>query len=135
MTAPAKAASTLRSPSTSTRKDVSSKLLAASEAARSGTQRIDRELQGQKTDSARTTQRLETLKADADRLEDLLRGISEGAEALAAGDGQKFMTAVALRTAPPRSSTTKDKPKGPAAAPQPAEDTRSPMQKLLDRFR
>jgi PTH1 family peptidyl-tRNA hydrolase len=74
-------------------------------------------------------------KADAEWLEDLLRGISEGAEALAAGDGQKFMNAVALRTAPPRSSTTKDKPEAPAPASVQAEDSRSPMQKLLDKFR
>jgi PTH1 family peptidyl-tRNA hydrolase len=74
-------------------------------------------------------------KADADWLEDLLRGISDGAEALAAGHGQTFMNAVALRTAPPRSSTTKDRPAPPAPAAQPAEDARSPMQKLLDRFR
>ena len=74
-------------------------------------------------------------KADTDWLEDLLRGISDGAEALAAGDGQKFMNAVALRTAPPRSSTTKGKPEAPATPPAPAEDTRNPMQKLLDKFR
>jgi peptidyl-tRNA hydrolase, PTH1 family len=75
-------------------------------------------------------------KADAEWLEDLLRGISEGAEALAAGDGQKFMNAVALRTAPPRSSTTMEKPEAPTAPPLKAEDdTRSPMQKLLDKFR
>jgi PTH1 family peptidyl-tRNA hydrolase len=83
-------------------------------------------------------------KADQDWLDDLLRGISEGAPALAAGDGQKFMNAVALRTAPPRSSTTSaatvESPKATPAPrapepPQPAEDTRSPMQRLLDRFR
>ena len=83
-------------------------------------------------------------KADADWLEDLLRGISEGASALAAGDDQKFMNAVSLRTAPPRSSTTRssttrDKPADPEPtprlAPQPVEDSRSPMQKLLDKFR
>jgi PTH1 family peptidyl-tRNA hydrolase len=78
-------------------------------------------------------------KADADWLEELLRGISDGAEALAAGDGQRFMNAVALHTAPPRSSTTTDRAKAavpaePAAAP-PVEDLRSPMQRLLDRFR
>jgi PTH1 family peptidyl-tRNA hydrolase len=85
-------------------------------------------------------------KADQDWLEDLLRGISEGAPALAAGDGQKFMNAVALRTAPPRSSASAsastERP-GPAPAPKAAateppkatEDTRSPMQRLLDRFR
>lgn len=79
-------------------------------------------------------------KADADWLEDLLRGISDGAAALAAGDGQKFMNAVSLRTAPPRSSTTKEKgeaaqPAPAPPAPAPLEDGRSPMQKLLDRFR
>lgn len=83
-------------------------------------------------------------KADQDWLDDLLHGISDGAEALAAGDGAKFMNAVALRTAPPRSSTS-DKPAPKAAklppdpapkpAAQPEEDSRNPMQKLLDRFR
>lgn len=79
-------------------------------------------------------------KADQDWLDDLLRGISDGAAHLAAGDGQKFMNAVALRTAPPRSSE-KPRPEGklapeprPVAEAQP-EDSRSPMQKLLDRFR
>jgi PTH1 family peptidyl-tRNA hydrolase len=74
-------------------------------------------------------------KADAEWLEDLLHGISDGAEALAAGDGQKFMNAVCLRTAPPRSSTTQAKPEVPAPAQPPAEDTRNPMQKLMDKFR
>jgi peptidyl-tRNA hydrolase, PTH1 family len=79
-------------------------------------------------------------KVDADWLEDLLRGISDGAEALAAGDGQRFMNAVSLRTAPPRSSTSRaasEAPATPAPKPDPAppEDTRSPMQKLLDKFR
>ena len=45
------------------------------------------------------------------------------------------MNAVSLRTAPPRSSTTKEKPEAPTPAPQPVEDSRSPMQKLLDKFR
>ncbi len=74
-------------------------------------------------------------KADADWLEDLLRGISEGAPALAMGDGQKFMNTVSLRTAPPRSSTTKEKPEAAVPAPQPVQDGRNPMQKLLDKFR
>jgi PTH1 family peptidyl-tRNA hydrolase len=81
-------------------------------------------------------------KADQDWLDDLLRGISDGAAALAAGDGQRFMNAVALRTAPPRSSGKSaagdPAPKPAPAAPEapPTEpDTRSPMQKLMDRFR
>lgn len=75
-------------------------------------------------------------KADQDWLDDLLRGISDGAAALAAGDGAKFMNAVALRTAPPRSSGKGEgieKPAKPASSPP--EDSRSPMQKLLDRFK
>ncbi|WP_116133904.1 aminoacyl-tRNA hydrolase [Tropicimonas sp. IMCC34043] len=79
-------------------------------------------------------------KADADWLDDMLRGISDGAPALAAGDAAKFATAVSLRTNPPRSSTSKPKP---AAAPDPKPETsgpaeeapRSPLQRLADRFR
>ena len=87
-------------------------------------------------------------KADQDWLDDLMRGLSDGAPALAEGDGQKFMNAVAMRTAPPRSSTGTERaekkgqaeaePKGDsgkdskdAAAPDP----RTTLQKLADRFR
>ncbi|MEM1375610.1 MAG: aminoacyl-tRNA hydrolase [Pseudomonadota bacterium] len=81
-------------------------------------------------------------KADGDWLEDLLRGISDGAAELARGDNGRFMNAVALRTAPPRSSTSRPKPKAsdapaqePEPGPKPADDARSPLQKLVDRFR
>ena len=80
-------------------------------------------------------------KADADWLDDLLRGISEGAPMLAAGDAGRFMNAVALRTAPPRAA----RPAPPAEAapgqasgqaPEPkTTDTRSALQRLADRFR
>ncbi|NNK78873.1 MAG: aminoacyl-tRNA hydrolase [Litoreibacter sp.] len=79
-------------------------------------------------------------KADETWLDDLMRGISDGAAELAAGDGPKFLNAVALRVAPARSSKTRDsakiteKPK-PAPAPEPEEDTRSAIQKLVDRFK
>ncbi|WP_323767398.1 aminoacyl-tRNA hydrolase [Marinovum sp.] len=80
-------------------------------------------------------------KADADWLEPLLTGIGQGAPELAAGDSARFLNAVALRVAPPRSSTS-PKAKAPtragpaAAAPsEPEEDTRTPLQKLADRFR
>lgn len=77
-------------------------------------------------------------KADQEWLDDLMRGISDGAEHLARDDGGKFMNAVALRVAPPRSSTSKPKPK-PAPAPQAAEpepvEDKSPLQKLIDKFR
>lgn len=84
-------------------------------------------------------------KSDQDWLEDVLRGVSDGAPYLASGDAAKFSNAVALRVAPPRSGTgqqtakAKEKP-DPAAAPEVPEaeaapDTRSPLQKLLERFR
>lgn len=94
-------------------------------------------------------------KADHEWLDDLLRGISDGAPWLAEGDGARFMNAVALRTAPPRSSGNAPKGKAempPAARPpatrlapppepppepqsQPRPDPRSALQKLADRFR
>ncbi|MGR3760292.1 aminoacyl-tRNA hydrolase [Roseobacteraceae bacterium NS-SX3] len=77
-------------------------------------------------------------KADEGWLDGLLRGIADGAPALAAGDGGKFMNAVALRTAPPRSSNSKPKPDAkPAknAREEPAPDTRSPLEKLLGKFK
>ncbi|MBB95930.1 MAG: aminoacyl-tRNA hydrolase [Rhodobacteraceae bacterium] len=89
-------------------------------------------------------------KADEDWLDDLLRGISDGAPALAAGDTGKFMNAVSLRTAPPRSgggaktakpaskpaaqaATPEPKTAAPPAAPQ--DDDRSALQKLVDKFK
>ena len=76
-------------------------------------------------------------KADGDWLDAVLRGISEGAVALAEGDAPRFLNAVALRTAPPRSSTgTRTAAPAPVADPGPApEPPASPLQKLLDRFR
>ncbi len=78
-------------------------------------------------------------KADADWLDDLLRGISDGAQALAEGDASRFMNAVALRTAPPRSSTSEAKPPRatPGITPSPAreEPEKSTLQRLVDRFR
>ncbi|MBL3565324.1 aminoacyl-tRNA hydrolase [Rhodovulum sulfidophilum] len=85
-------------------------------------------------------------KADRDWLDDLLRGISDGAADLARGDGARFLNAVALRVAPPRNGATATgaaAPKAPAgsAAPRPSqaeaatEDSRTPLQKLADRFR
>ena len=53
-------------------------------------------------------------KAEQDWLDDVLRGIADGAPHLAEGDAGRFMNAVALRVSPPRSSTTA--PKAPAAA-------------------
>lgn len=89
-------------------------------------------------------------KADADWLDDLIRGISDGAPELAKGDSGRFMNAVALRTAPARSSNSgkapkssasgkaPEKPASKAPAPKPDPepvDTRSALQKLADKFR
>ena len=80
-------------------------------------------------------------KADQDWLDDMLRGLSDGAPLLAEGDAAKFLNAVTLRVAPPRASTGTERlpkavpmPKGPLPE-APPEDNRNPMQKLLDRFR
>jgi peptidyl-tRNA hydrolase, PTH1 family len=76
-------------------------------------------------------------KADQIWLDDLMAGISDGAMHLAGGDSAKFLNAVALRMAPP-----KEKKPAPAVkptdspAPTPApQDTRTALEKLLDRFK
>ncbi|GIT91071.1 peptidyl-tRNA hydrolase [Jannaschia pagri] len=88
-------------------------------------------------------------KAEGPMLDDLLRGLSDGAPHLAAGDSGRFMNAVAQRTAPPRSSkaSAPDHPAPPAAdrAPktdttktdttQTPEETLSPLQRLAAKFR
>jgi len=75
-------------------------------------------------------------KADQDWLDDVLRGLSDGVERLAEGDTGRFLNAVSLRTNPPRSSTSKPNEEKPAKAePETEDDTRTPMQKLLDKFR
>jgi len=76
-------------------------------------------------------------KAEAGWLDDVTRGCADGAPELAKGDPARFMNAVALRTAPARSSKTpapKTTPK-PAPKAQPEVDTRSALQKLADKFR
>ena len=58
-------------------------------------------------------------KADADWLDDLLRGISDGAAALAAGDGPGFQNVVARRVAPSRNQGAPETVAKPA--PKPAQ--------------
>ena len=78
-------------------------------------------------------------KADADWLDDLLRGVSDGAPALADGDAGRFMNAVALRAAPPRSGTGRagaaPPPEAPPAAPQEPQGSQGPFARLAGRFR
>lgn len=76
-------------------------------------------------------------KAEQNWLDDLLRGICDGAAQLADGDAGKFMNAVALRVNPPRPSAPKPKPTKSKTVEtvEPEPDTRSALQKLADRFR
>lgn len=72
-------------------------------------------------------------KAEEAGLDDLLRGISDGAEALAGGDDARFMNAVAARVAPPRNSGTR--PDAPKAAPKLEPAPAPEPQSLTDRLR
>jgi peptidyl-tRNA hydrolase, PTH1 family len=88
-------------------------------------------------------------KAEEEWLDDVLRGMSDGAPSLASGDAGRFMNAVGLRVNPPRSGTGNAAPAADPAAdpaapapkaastPDPAseEDRRSPLQRLVERFR
>ncbi|WP_376871790.1 aminoacyl-tRNA hydrolase [Albirhodobacter sp. R86504] len=98
-------------------------------------------------------------KAEQTPLDEMLRGLSEGAPALASNDSAKFLNAVSLRTNPPRPSTGKRPPETPvvaaeldrapvsrklSASPRPVQpaapnpdtpDTRSAFEKLADKFR
>ncbi|MCL4111673.1 UNVERIFIED_CONTAM: hypothetical protein GTU68_023629 [Idotea baltica] len=76
-------------------------------------------------------------KADEAWLDDVIRGIGDGAAALAEGDGGRFMNAVSLRAAPPRSSkSVAPKTKAvPVSDQTPEPETRNPLQKLVDKFR
>ncbi|MBT8410125.1 MAG: aminoacyl-tRNA hydrolase [Alphaproteobacteria bacterium] len=83
-------------------------------------------------------------KADADWVEDLLGGISDGAAALADGDTAKFSNTVSLRNPPKKALKSTYKPaSNPAEANEPgtapanpsAQANPSPLQRLLDKFR
>ncbi|MEM7732471.1 MAG: aminoacyl-tRNA hydrolase [Pseudomonadota bacterium] len=75
-------------------------------------------------------------KADEAWLDDLLRGLSDGAPELAAGRHDKFLNAVSLRTAPPRSSKSEPKARPSVRTEEPPrEEHRSPLQKLINKFR
>ncbi len=75
-------------------------------------------------------------KSDQDWLEDLLAGIANGAVSLAEGDTGRFQNAVALRLNPPRPSTgKKTEQREPKEEAVEAADDRSPLQKLIDKFK
>ncbi len=74
-------------------------------------------------------------KADAGWLDDLTRGISDGAPWLAQGKPDRFQNAVAQRMAPARPAAKPATPQAEKEPEEPPEDDRSPLQKLVDRFR
>lgn len=81
-------------------------------------------------------------RADEGWLDDLLRGVSDGAAHLATGDPGKFINAVSLRTAPPRSATrpatappAQARPPDLPADPDGGSEDRSALRRLMDRFR
>ena len=78
-------------------------------------------------------------KAEEGWLDDLMRGISDGAAALADGDAGGFQNKVALRMTPARPSKARPEaaaPEAPGPAePAPEADRRSPLQRLADKFR
>jgi PTH1 family peptidyl-tRNA hydrolase len=80
-------------------------------------------------------------KADQGWLDDLLRGIEDGADALARQDFPGFQNRVALRLSPPRPSkpapeaVRAPEPDRPAAESTLSADPRSALQRLADRFR
>ncbi|GAW33964.1 peptidyl-tRNA hydrolase [Roseovarius sp. A-2] len=78
-------------------------------------------------------------KADQDWIDDMMRGIADGAPWLAQGKADRFQNAVAQRMAPARPKA--ERRAKPAPAPEAErtqgtqQDERSPLQKLVDRFR
>ncbi len=76
-------------------------------------------------------------KADAEWLDDVLRGIADGAPELAKEDTGRFLNAVSQRTAPARNAKPAVAKGAQAEKPQPEQepDNRSALQKLVDRFR
>ena len=82
-------------------------------------------------------------KADADWIENLLRGISDGAALLASGEDAKFLNMVALRMTPPRQTIDTRPRQVEPPSPKPIKpkiedpveaDSRSLLQRLSDRF-
>ncbi|PIE15515.1 MAG: aminoacyl-tRNA hydrolase [Rhodobacterales bacterium] len=74
-------------------------------------------------------------KADQAWLDDMLRGISDGAAHLAKGDSARFLNAVGLRLQPSPRPSPKPKPAGKSQPAAPEPDPRSPLQKLVDKFK
>ena len=73
-------------------------------------------------------------KNDQNWLQELLFGISDGAIYLVNNDAGKFMNAVAMRTVPQREKPTKPNKERIIKEDIPEPDSRSAIQKLMDKF-
>ena len=73
-------------------------------------------------------------KNDQNWLQDLLFGISDGAIYLVNNDAGKFMNAVAMRTVPQREKPKKSNKERIIKEDIPEPDSRSAIQKLMDKF-
>lgn len=87
-------------------------------------------------------------RQEADWVEKLMKGVATGAPKLAAGDSAGFLAELGRHLPQPKEKPAKPKPAKPAqrtvpktdansvgAAAVPEEDGRSPLQRLVDRFR
>jgi len=75
-------------------------------------------------------------RADQDWLDDLLRGIGDGAVYLAEGDSARFLNSIGLRMQPAKVTKKPAKPQvGKKEKAQDEPDSRSAMQKLRDKFK
>lgn len=75
-------------------------------------------------------------RADAEWLDDMMRGIEDGAAFLAEGDKAKFLNAIGLRMGAEIKAKKAVKPPAPKTAPpQEQPDERTKMQKLMDKFK
>ncbi|MGX0878912.1 PTH1 family peptidyl-tRNA hydrolase [Roseovarius sp. MBR-154] len=78
-------------------------------------------------------------KSDQGWLDDMMRGVADGAPWLAQGKADRFQNAVAQRTAPARPKPERKAKPTPEPEAEPSQDApeaaRSPLQRLVDRFR
>jgi len=73
-------------------------------------------------------------RAETEALDALLRALGEAAPQLAAGDTAGFLNTIGRRSAPPRPTTPAPAP-GAADPGPPEPEPRTPLQRLVDRFR
>ncbi len=75
-------------------------------------------------------------RADADWLDDMMRGIEDGAAFLAEGDSAKFLNAIGLRMGAEPKAKKVAKPTAPKDVPVSEQpDERTKIQKLMDKFK